>query len=60
MTEVNARGLVDLWLRSPGMREPARVARELGFDPEAHHERIREHVREEELAGWMRAAIRRR
>lgn len=56
-TKNTAPGLVDMWLSSPGMREPARVARALGYDLEAQLTAVREQVSDEELAEWLRAAV---
>ncbi len=50
--------LVSMWLHSPGMREPIRLARTLGHDLESSFAEIRAQVSDEELAGWLRDAMR--
>lgn len=59
MLSPNDEPLVRLWLASPGMREPARIARELGHDLDSSLARIRDQVTDRELAEWLRAALRR-
>ena len=58
MARLEERPLLQLWLNGPGMREPARVAKALGHDLPAAIERIRDHVTDEEIATWLRAALR--